>query len=886
MESPATLLLAFAGIVAGLRTAILFSQWALGHSIHPATRLAVALSLWAAIHTITGLLLARMGVWSIPAMAAALIPLWAGVELFGQVRSQRGPLQRKIHRQAALPLSVVGLLLGALFILQIFHHEDLLGERDGGVYGAIGVTVARTGQFGWTEPLVRDHGIGQVWRSMQFLADKYHQHPRFLLYPGFYLNESTAYIIPQFLGGYETWLAWAYGLGGDDLLVRWNSLLLLVGLLVFYGFIRAVAPSKVAFSALAFALAILALHWHGRSNANETITLLLIWGALTVSLLLHRGRSNPGLPWILGLIVTAVTVVKLAAWFLVPFLALSFGYRARQLGSQAWRCGGILVLAAALAVTHAAVFCSYYLYGSYIHTLAGQGIPYAVLLGGFPLGVWGAYFLGILLAQLSGLVQRQIPELAPVWRSWIERFLLMTVTVVIVSAMIRQNDTALRRMDIWSNEANLAELGDYMPFGMALFGFLGLVLLVLRIAAPYRFLGWLLITLAASIIYNRNLDAVHPWASRRWVPIVFPLLCLGLAYGLDYGIRRMMRIAGDQGGQVRGFFYRLMVIASFMVLLAPGWPLITSQHGWGVRLAAAQLAKAVGEDTLVLSLPRADIRSWGPWLTTHHGIRLYPIAGEKAAWSDMSTVLAKAQARGKRIVYLTNHNPLPWTEEQGFLRLLETTHLHFFSQDETFRSLPETGATFYHKTFSAYEITTAGLRRGWTPHHPVPPPDSVVRNWTLDPLTFNSTAKLPELEGVYDGLLLSQSEKYRGQFWSQGSSRLYLGEYLRSFSDLRPESTAIWGFQVSLTVAAEAPWREGAQTQIHFSPSRNGISKPLWAGLIGPNKTTLVFKVPLWKIQPLSFIEWNSLRVPIVEENRSGALGLRFYQLTIEPIGL
>ena len=163
-----------------------------------------------------GLLLAEIGLFSLPALTGTLIVVALGLIVWLK-RHQipfRSPTTLRLDRFDALAL-LVALLIAFLYARP---SEWISGGNDPAVYVSIGVNIARTGSI-----LIHDQTLDDIdpeqMSVLLYAAKSDHGHEG-VLFPGFYLlNRDRGLVVPQFFHVFPVWIAILYSIGGNSLIM-------------------------------------------------------------------------------------------------------------------------------------------------------------------------------------------------------------------------------------------------------------------------------------------------------------------------------------------------------------------------------------------------------------------------------------------------------------------------------------------------------------------------------------------------------------------------------------------------------------------------------------------------------------------------------------------
>lgn len=502
------------------------SSW--GEALFVQVLLGVLLVGWPA------LALAELGLFSLPRLALLVGVAAAAVLAWRRrwVRRWRWPALRFGWSGMATLL----VLLGAALVL-VWPGERLLGGNDPGVYASTGAAIARTGSIrlyddqvaalsAREEPFPLYWELGQRW-----------------LFPGFYVNDvASGEITPQFLHLYPTWLALFCAAGGLPALLLSVPLFPLLGVAAFYFLLRRVVGRWAAAAAALLALNP-AVVWFAREPVAEGLAMALVLGGWY---LLDRALREPGrrdLAVWAGLALGQLALAKLELltlpFLLGLYLALRAAGRPLQGRERAFLAAYLLPLAHGIA--HMATVSQPYMH-TFLTSAAALGVafltlPRLVLLG------------GIAAAAVVALVLLRRHLLRPLrWLRAHERevrlagavlWLLLAFYAAAVRPQLAANVIihADGHMAPYNERLTFLRLGWYLsPLGLAL-GVLGLAGWIRRrLAGPaLPFLGAFALELGLYI--HRTMDfAWHFWMMRRYLPLILPVLTLGIAAVLQ-GLR-------------------------------------------------------------------------------------------------------------------------------------------------------------------------------------------------------------------------------------------------------------------------------------------------------------------------------------------------------------
>jgi hypothetical protein len=532
-------------------------------------RIAVSLAVAGPLLT----MLALVGWFTVPAIVGTL-----GACAVAAFLIRRGATGRS--RATAWDLGVLALVAGS-FALYSRPAEYVVNSRDPGVYMLFADKLARTGAL-----LHRDPLVGAVAAFHTFLEGK--------KYPGFYIYGQDL-ILPQFFPGPFAFLGLGNLAGGV-----WGSLFVVPvmgSLAVGAGF----ALGKELFGRWAglVGAALLAVSytqvWWARHPSSEVMTQLFILAGLWLAVRFVRG-AGPLTGVLAGLLLGGAMLVRVDAFLAATAVPLLFGYDLlTRRPVRGWIYPGVpLVLFAGITLLYLNTVGGRYLYVIYTE----HGLDGALRLAPYVAGV------AFLLSVAFIFVRRR-------GGGWIGGFLAVRGTWISVSAALCVAAVALwayfvlpvpweslpggsRDFDAYRTQILVRMVWFTTPTVAAL-GLAGFVLAAYRLDASRALLFGAF--LAFGILYAAipNVAPDLPWATRRFVPAVFPILSL-LA---GHAVVEIGRWFGGIWRREAG-----ITLAGVLIVLALGWMVHTTLPIIGFR----ELEGAVGAfDRAEREIPDAEV---------------------------------------------------------------------------------------------------------------------------------------------------------------------------------------------------------------------------------------------------------------------------------------
>jgi hypothetical protein len=438
--------------------------------------------------------------------------------------------------------------------------EYVLNSRDPGVYVLFADKLARTGALLHRDPLVA-------------AVSSFHHFAEGKKYPGFYLYAQDL-VVPQFFPGPFAFLGLGNLVGG-----LWGSLFvvpvmgaLAVGVAFALG--RELFGSWTGLVGAALLAASYTQVWWARHPSSEVMSQLFILAGLWLAARFLRG-AGPVSGVVSGVLLGAAMVIRVDAFLAATAVAVTLGYDVLTRGNAArWLYPGVpLAVFAGITLLYLNTVGGRYLYVIYTE----HGLREAMALAPFAAGVAalaaaGSFYVrrrwGERLADYLEARGRWIPTLGALCVVAVALWAYFVLPVPWDSLPDGSRDFDAYRTQI------LVRMTWFTTPAVAALGLAGLVLAARRLDAPRAlvlgaFLGF-------GVLYAAipNVSPDLPWATRRFVPAVFPIL--GLLAGH----------AAVEAGRWVGLSWRRkagMVVGAALALLAFGWTVHTSSFVVGFR---------------------------------------------------------------------------------------------------------------------------------------------------------------------------------------------------------------------------------------------------------------------------------------------------------------
>jgi hypothetical protein len=532
-------------------------------------RIAVSLAVAGPLLT----MLALAGWFTVPAIVGTLGACAVATFLIG-----RGATGRS--RATAWDLGALALVVGS-FALYSRPAEYVVNSRDPGVYALLADKLARTGAL-----LHRDPLVGTVASFHTFLGGK--------KYPGFYIYGQDL-IVPQFFPGPFAFL----GLG--NLVGGLRGSLFVVPLMGALAVGVAFALGKEVFGRWAGLLgaALLAASytqvWWARHPASEVMTQLFILAGLWLAVRFVRG-AGPLTGVLAGLLLGGAMLVRVDAFLAVAAVPLLFGYDLlTRRPVRRWLYPGVpLGLFAGITLLYLNTVGGRYLYVIYTeHDLDGV-LRLAPYLAGVTLLLSVAFiFVGHRWGErIGGYLAVRGTRISVAAALCIAAVALWAYFVLPVPWESLPDGS--RDFDAYRTQILVRMVWFTTPVVAAL-GLAGLVLAAYRLDVSRALLLGALLGFGVLYAAIPNVAPDLPWATRRFVPTVFPILGLLAGHAMVEIGRWFGRIWRREAG---------IALAGALALVALGWTVHTALPIIGFR----ELEGAVGAfGRLERQIPAAEV---------------------------------------------------------------------------------------------------------------------------------------------------------------------------------------------------------------------------------------------------------------------------------------
>jgi hypothetical protein len=467
--------------------------------------------------------------------------------------------ERHSVRPTAWDLAGLGLVAGS-FALYSRPAEYVVNSRDPGIYVLFADKLARTGAL-----LHRDPLVAAVSSFHPFVEGK--------KYPGFYLYGQDL-IVPQFFPGPFAFLGLGNLIGdlGGSLFVVPVMGALAVGVAFLLG--SELFGKWTGLVGAALLAASYAQVWWARHPASEVMTQLFILAGLWLAVRFARA-AGPVSGVIAGVLLGGAMLVRVDAFLAAAALPLLFGYDLlTRRDDRRWLYPGIpLAVFAGITLLYLNTVGGRYLYVIYTE----HGLREALTLAPFAAAVAMVVVAGFLYVRqrwgecIGGYLEgrgRWIPVTGALCVAALALWAYFVLPVPWESLPDGSRDFDAYRTQI------LVRMTWFMTPAVAVLGLAGFVMAVRRLDAPRALVLGAFLSFGVLYAAIPNVAPDLPWATRRFVPAVFPILSLLAGYAAVEVGRSLARIWRREVG---------LALGAALALLAFGWTVHTSSHVIGFR---------------------------------------------------------------------------------------------------------------------------------------------------------------------------------------------------------------------------------------------------------------------------------------------------------------
>jgi len=534
--------------------------------------------------------------------------------------------------------AVLGLCAIVFLIVAFNGRDEPWGEgRDQQVYAEFAVLIANTGRATLpTRP--EDAADTELLRAVgtDRPVDRYVGMTR--TFAGESLDARS--YLPL---GWPVWLALAYAVGGNVALHAANAPVFLLGALLLYPILmRSVGRTLAAGAAIAL-LALPTSMWVAGISLSEPLAMVM-W-LTTIALFSLGGRRERWIPYV----IFAASMIRLDLLLLAPalvaarFAHASLRQTSRGVG-ETRRFALSMALALSASIAWYAMFGARYLLDA-VDYLAPVLLATAITVGtACGNAAWYAHARSIVNRRSSMIVAGVVLALA-VYCLWFRPSALPFATI--------HNGTGLDGTRDF-REDSLRNLGAYVGWPLLVLAIAGATRAILRFGRPSRSLAqraWVVSSLAycALYIYAPLVSPDHPWAVRRFIPVVIPAVVAFAAFALSDVVRR--RLHAPAAASIA------IIAAAASASVTAGMPLLTLKENQGAAALFDAIDRQMPTGLVVASLPAANA---GAVLssTRHRSVVVVDIERAPNRAAVARWINAKA-AEGKSAWLLVDDDVLP-----------------------------------------------------------------------------------------------------------------------------------------------------------------------------------------------------------------------------------
>jgi hypothetical protein len=471
-------------------------------------------------------LLALVGWFTVPAILLSLGVCALAAFFFG--RGEGGEV-----RATWWDLGPLALALGG-FALYARPAEYVVNSRDPGVYTLVAARLARTGEL-----LARDPLVGVVGPFHEFFEGK--------KYPALFIHGQDL-IVPQFFPGPFAWLGVGNLVGGI-----WGSLYVVpvMGALAVATTFLLGRELFGRWAGLVGAVLLAASYtqvWWSRHPSSEVMAQFFVLCGLWLAVrFARRGGATTGV--LAGLLLGTAMIVRVDGFLAAAAVPLLFGYdlftrrRARR-----WLLPGMpLALSAGASLLYLNTLGGRYLYIIYTEHGLDRVLGFLPYVAG-ALGVLVAVFWSVRARwgeRFGGWLEIRGAEVALGVAFWIVGVALWAYFVLPVPWETLPED--LRDYNGYRSQV-LVRMVWFTTPAVAVLGIGGFLLAAYRLNRPRTILLGAVLGFGVLYTVMPNVAPDLPWATRRFVPAVFPGLCLLAGYAAVEAGRAVGRLWNPRWG--------------------------------------------------------------------------------------------------------------------------------------------------------------------------------------------------------------------------------------------------------------------------------------------------------------------------------------------------
>ena len=450
---------------------------------------------------------------------------------------------------------------------------------------------------------------------------------------------------------------------GTTALLQANVATSALALFVFFGLVRRIVGAPLAMLAMTAMAVSMPFVYVSRDAYTEPLMLLFLVGGLV---LLHRAVTSGRVAdfALAGFVAGGAAMVRVDSYgallavvvAAIAVLATAANGRRRAAGLRAVAvlAGGAVPLAVGwLDVTE---FSRQY-YGNLRHYIVLQLLALFALVVVGPVIAWLGWRPGLRERLAGDDVRRRVTTVSAVVLAASFAFLAsrplwqethMALVNVNLENMQRSSNTAVDGTRTY-NEQSVNWLAMYLGWPTVVLAAAGYPVLVAQLVRrrAYALVGMLTMGLIMSGLYLWNCEITpdQPWAMRRFVPVVIPLLLVAAAAALRalWSWQRALVWART-----------VAVVSGVLMVAVPAvitWPMAHVRDEAGQLAQLRAICAAVGHDGAVVEVDRNARDGYGQAIRSYCGVPTIGLA--RATTPQLATMRAAAAAHGRRLFVLS-----------------------------------------------------------------------------------------------------------------------------------------------------------------------------------------------------------------------------------------
>jgi hypothetical protein len=444
--------------------------------------------------------------------------------------------------------------------------EYVIGGKDPGVYVNEGVQVAQGGSL-----VIRDTTLAGVPAAVRelFVAGQendfrsgIYEGVRFM---GFFITDQReGLIVGQFPHGLPAWMAIAYGLDGLTGVRQSPGIWAMMGLLAVYLLWSRLLGPLTACAGTALLAVNVAEVWFGRLPNSEVMQQTLAAAALLALARAYRDGDR-FFDLVAAAALGVMIFVRIDTILLLGLMGTGFVLLASDGVRPRARLLIVLAIPAAVAVPY---------YGRFLR--AYSEIPIMQLGGLRGVSIGTALLAAGVFA--SSMIARRWPAFTATVRTWLPRVLAMAVAVLATYAyFFREPGGRLASHDAYA----FRSLGWYLSGPGTVAAVTGLCVLLWRDFWRDPVTLSTATGLSVFFLYKVRIVPEHFWQARRYLPLVLPLACIGIAVtACRLWPRRAAQTSDSGRGRVIATRAGRMTWAA-VILATVGWSFVAAT--WPIR---------------------------------------------------------------------------------------------------------------------------------------------------------------------------------------------------------------------------------------------------------------------------------------------------------------